>query len=170
MSENQKAANPQAQADDTPEQIQVRLEKRKKLLEKGVDVLRNPSGRAAGSAMDAQGRLVFTQFDGSLTRLDKDGKPWAPNKKYEYWNGKAWTGPDVPDMRPNAAPEENVGSFIMNPEGVARLHAIGMAEGPFPEHYEPFETPVGRAIHRLWLVDEAEGDAQQHNTSRSGIR
>ena len=37
MSENQKAANPQAQADDTPEQIQVRLEKRKKLLEKGVE-------------------------------------------------------------------------------------------------------------------------------------
>jgi formate dehydrogenase major subunit len=26
---------------------------------------------------------------------------------------------------------------------VARLHAIGMAEGPFPEHYEPFENPVG---------------------------
>jgi anaerobic selenocysteine-containing dehydrogenase len=46
-------------------------------------------------------------------------------------------------MRPNAAPEENVGPFIMNPEGVARLHAIGMAEGPFPEHYEPFETPLG---------------------------
>ena len=37
VSENQKAANPQAQADDTPEQIQVRLEKRKKLLEKGVE-------------------------------------------------------------------------------------------------------------------------------------
>ncbi len=46
-------------------------------------------------------------------------------------------------MRPDAAPEQNVGAFIMNPEGVARLHAVGMAEGPFPEHYEPFETPVG---------------------------
>jgi len=46
-------------------------------------------------------------------------------------------------MRPDAAPEQGVGAFIMNPEGVARLHAIGMSEGPFPEHYEPFETPVG---------------------------
>jgi len=46
-------------------------------------------------------------------------------------------------MRPNVSPEEGVGSFIMNPEGVARLHATGMAEGPFPEHYEPFETPLG---------------------------
>jgi formate dehydrogenase major subunit len=37
-----------------------------------------------------------------------------------------------------------MGPFIMNPEGVARFFACaGMAEGPFPEHYEPFETPVG---------------------------
>jgi formate dehydrogenase major subunit len=32
----------------------------------------------------------------------------------------------------------------MNPEGVARFFARGyLAEGPFPEHYEPFETPLG---------------------------
>ncbi len=37
-----------------------------------------------------------------------------------------------------------MGPFIMNPEGVARLFALdSMAEGPFPEHYEPFETPLG---------------------------
>ncbi len=30
----------------------------------------------------------------------------------------------------------------MNPEGVARLFALDkMNEGPFPEHYEPFENP-----------------------------
>ena len=53
-------------------------------------------------------------------------------------------GMDIPDMRPDAAPEENVGPFIMNPEGIARLFAVDkMAEGPFPEHYEPFETPIG---------------------------
>jgi formate dehydrogenase major subunit len=47
-------------------------------------------------------------------------------------------------MRPNAKPEEGVNPFIMNPEGVARLFSLGgMAEGPFPEHYEPFETPIG---------------------------
>ncbi len=34
--------------------------------------------------------------------------------------------------------------FIMNPEGVARFFAVNkMNEGPFPEHYEPFETPIG---------------------------
>jgi formate dehydrogenase major subunit len=33
--------------------------------------------------------------------------------------------------------------FIMNPEGVARFFAVDkMADGPFPEHYEPFESPL----------------------------
>jgi formate dehydrogenase major subunit len=73
---------------------------------------------------------------------DPSGKPWDASRKYLFWNGKAWTGADVPDMRPDAAPEEGVGPFIMTNEGVARLFAPGMVEGPFPEHYEPFETPL----------------------------
>jgi formate dehydrogenase major subunit len=36
-----------------------------------------------------------------------------------------------------------MGPFIMNAEGVGRFFArTFMAEGPFPEHYEPFETPL----------------------------
>jgi formate dehydrogenase major subunit len=51
-------------------------------------------------------------------------------------------------MRPDAKPEENVGPFIMAPEGVARLFATDkMAEGPFPEHYEPVESPTANALH-----------------------
>ena len=104
--------------------------------------LEDPTGLGVyqnfGFAWPANRRILYNRAS-----ADKDGKPWAPNKKYEYWNGKAWTGADIPDMLPTAAPEIGMGSFIMNPEGVARLHAIGMAEGPFPEHYEPFETPIG---------------------------
>jgi formate dehydrogenase major subunit len=42
-----------------------------------------------------------------------------------------------------------MGPFIMTPEGVARLFVPlgGMAEGPFPEHYEPFESPVENLLH-----------------------
>lgn len=36
--------------------------------------------------------------------------------------------------------------FIMNVEGHARLFAPGLAEGPFPEHYEPQESPVKNII------------------------
>ncbi|TNF61683.1 MAG: formate dehydrogenase-N subunit alpha [Burkholderiales bacterium] len=91
-----------------------------------------------GFAWPVNRRILYNRAS-----ADASGKPWDPSRSYMRWSGTAWTGADVPDMRPNAAPEEGVGSFIMNPEGVARLHAIGMAEGPFPEHYEPFENPVG---------------------------
>jgi len=75
---------------------------------------------------------------------DPAGKAWDSKRKYLVWTGKKWGGADIPDMRPDAAPEENVGPFIMTNEGVARLFAPGMAEGPFPEHYEPFETPLDK--------------------------
>ena len=76
-----------------------------------------------------------------------DGKAWDAKRKFTEWKGNKWTGPDVPDMRPDAAPAENVGPFIMNPEGVARFFAIDkMAEGPFPEHYEPFESPMDKNL------------------------
>jgi formate dehydrogenase major subunit len=60
------------------------------------------------------------------------------------WNGKTWGGVDVPDYKADEDPAGGMGPFIMTPEGVARFFARGgMAEGPFPEHYEPFETPLG---------------------------
>jgi formate dehydrogenase major subunit len=41
-----------------------------------------------------------------------------------------------------------VGPFIMNAEGVGRLFARNlMAEGPFPEHYEPLESPSENLLH-----------------------
>jgi formate dehydrogenase major subunit len=73
---------------------------------------------------------------------DLDGKAWDPKRKLIEWNGTAWTGYDVPDIAPTAKPRD-VGPFIMNPEGSARLFSRGlMRDGPFPAHYEPFESPV----------------------------
>ena len=73
---------------------------------------------------------------------DLNGKPWDPSRKLLEWNGTAWTGYDVPDIAPSAKPQD-VGPFIMNPEGSARLFTRGMMrDGPFPAHYEPFESPV----------------------------
>jgi formate dehydrogenase major subunit len=102
----------------------------------------DPSGLGTypqfGYSWPANRRILYNRAS-----ADPAGKPWDGTRSYMRWDGSKWTGPDVPDMRPDAAPAENVGPFIMNAEGVARLHAIGMAEGPFPEHYEPFENPVG---------------------------
>lgn len=92
-----------------------------------------------GFAWPANRRILYNRAS-----ADKDGKPWDMSRKYLAWNGSSWAGgADIPDMRPDAAPDQGVGAFIMNPEGVARLHAVAMNEGPFPEHYEPFENPVG---------------------------
>lgn len=75
---------------------------------------------------------------------DPSGKPFNPQRQLISWNGKQWTGADTPDFKADEDPANGMGPFIMNAEGVARFFArANMAEGPFPEHYEPFETPLG---------------------------
>jgi formate dehydrogenase major subunit len=75
---------------------------------------------------------------------DVNGKPFDPSRKLVAWNGRAWTGSDIPDFKVDEPPDKGMSPFIMNPEGVARFFARdGMNEGPFPAHYEPFETPLG---------------------------
>ena len=76
---------------------------------------------------------------------DKDGKPWDPDRVGVRWNGEKWVG-DVPDIKVDSKPGE-FGAFIMNPEGVGRLFAAGLNDGPFPEHYEAYESPVQNLLH-----------------------
>src|SRR5271168_2982751 len=82
---------------------------------------------------------------------DADGKPWDPARKQVWWSDAAgkWVGSDVPDSKADSHPKEHLGPFSMNPEGVGRLFApIGvLAEGPFPEHYEPIESPTKNLFH-----------------------
>jgi len=77
---------------------------------------------------------------------DINGRPWDPDRKVIAWNGEKWEGYDVPDIAPTAKPNV-VGPFIMNPEGTARLFTRAMMrDGPFPVHYEPFESPIANPI------------------------
>jgi formate dehydrogenase major subunit len=76
---------------------------------------------------------------------DADGKPWDPHRAPARWDGTRWNG-DVPDYKADAPPSA-LGSFIMLPEGVAKLFAADFVEGPFPEHYEPVESPVANPLH-----------------------
>ena len=75
---------------------------------------------------------------------DPSGKPFNPQRKLVAWDGKQWGGVDTPDFKLDEDPANGMGPFIMNAEGVARFFArTSMVEGPFPEHYEPFESPLG---------------------------
>ena len=103
-----------------------------------------------------QGLAPNWAFSWPLTRrvmynrasADPSGKPWNPAKPLITWNGNLWTGIDVPDFLPTSKPEANNGPFIMLAEGMARLFARDqMVEGPFPEHYEPLESPVPNVLH-----------------------
>ena len=82
---------------------------------------------------------------------DLNGKPWDPTRAQIWWNEstKKWVGNDVPDFKPDSAPSDHMGPFIMNPEGVGRIFVpLGMvADGPFPEHYEVFESPTQNLLH-----------------------
>lgn len=82
---------------------------------------------------------------------DPAGRPWDPERRQVWWNEAAqkWMGNDVPDFKTDSRPDEHMGPFIMNADGVGRLFAplALFADGPFPEHYEPIESPVKNLFH-----------------------
>ena len=82
---------------------------------------------------------------------DVDGKPWDTSRRQVWWNNdlQKWVGNDVPDFKADSKPSEHMGPFIMNPEGIGRIFAplAAFADGPFPEHYEPTESPIENPLH-----------------------
>ncbi len=94
-------------------------------------------------AWPANRRILYNRASADL-----NGKAWNPKKPIIEWNGTRWVGLDVPDYGPTVKPTDGVGPFIMNAEGMGRLFARDlMADGPFPEHYEPMESPVDNVLH-----------------------
>jgi formate dehydrogenase major subunit len=90
-------------------------------------------------AWPANRRVIYNRAS-----ADPSGKPWDAKRAIIKWTGDKYVSNDVPDYVLTNKPEDNVGPFIMNPEGVARFFSVGaLNEGPFPEHYEPMESPLG---------------------------
>ena len=80
---------------------------------------------------------------------DPAGNPWDPTRVGIKWDAAAgkWVG-DVPDYPPTAAPGPTAPlPFIMTGEGTGRIFSNGVADGPFPEHYEPVESPIQNPLH-----------------------
>jgi formate dehydrogenase major subunit len=82
---------------------------------------------------------------------DPKGNPYNQNKALVKWDGSKWITYDVPDFgwkdpKGDMIPPEKSAAapFIMLPELHGRLFVTKGAtkEGPFPEHYEPYESPV----------------------------
>jgi formate dehydrogenase-N alpha subunit len=96
--------------------------------------------------------------------VDLDGNPFDPEHPVIKWNAtkKGWDG----DVADNAAAPQSADAgvlpFIMVPDGTAKLFGPGMAEGPFPEYYEPWESPINNPmskqqsnpIFKIWRPEE----------------
>ena len=87
---------------------------------------------------------------------DAAGNPYNADKVLVKWDGTKWLRNDVPDFgfqvvaadgTATPTPPAKTLSFMMTNETVAKLYAPApMKEGPFPEHYEPFESPLTNAL------------------------
>ncbi len=95
-----------------------------------------------GFSWPANRRILYNRASS-----DPSGKPWDPKRKVLWWNDieQKWVGNDVPDIKPDLTPD--YGPFIMLPEGRGRLFAAQLVDGPFPEHYEPYESPMKNILH-----------------------
>ena len=108
---------------------------------------------------------------------DASGKPWDPERRQIWWNEGAgrWVGNDVPDFKADSKPSDHMGPFIMNPEGIGRLFAplSAFAEGPFPEHYEPIESPLVNPLHPKQsnnpVVRALKSDLDKFGTTEQGF-
>jgi formate dehydrogenase major subunit len=133
------------------------------------DALNDPSQQPTGSRLkDDPGELGLYpkwSFSWPVNRrivynrasADVKGQPWNPDKMLVKWNGTEWEKNDVPDFGFQTVAADGTitptppgkTAFIMNAEGASRLFAVGtgMKDGPFPEHFEPFESPVTNLLN-----------------------
>jgi formate dehydrogenase major subunit len=134
----------------------------------------NMSARRSG--IDAGGIGMFSGWAWSwpLNRriwynrasVDMKGRPWDEKRAVILWDpaAKKWRG-DAPDGGP---PPGAIYPFIMKSEGRGHLFGMGGADGPFPEHYEPWESPVRNAISSqqsnpvLKIWEDRKGDPKEY--------
>ena len=69
--------------------------------------------------------------------VDAKGQPFNPKKAVIQWKDDKWIG-DVPD---GGGGPGSVHPFIMHTHGFGQLFGPGRVDGPFPEFYEPAESP-----------------------------
>jgi formate dehydrogenase major subunit len=108
-------------------------------------------------------RIIYNRAAVDLTGKPNDEKRWVVKYTFEQKDGKyvpgKWEG-DVPDgpapplQNPDGTPRaDGKYPFIMQKDGFAALFGPGLADGPFPEHYEPLECPVEKNFMSAQLVN-----------------
>jgi formate dehydrogenase major subunit len=129
-------------------------------------------GHGWGFAWPANRRILYNRASADLA-----GKPWSEKKKLIWWDAEApgnepgkkgkWVGLDVPDFNPFLAPDAKNGDkpFIMRTDLVGGFFGP-LLDGPFPEHYEPIESPVrnllskqqNNPVAKIWKVPDQQNE------------
>src|SRR3989475_180226 len=126
-----------------------------------------------GFAWPANRRILYNRASADLT-----GKPWSEKKKLIWWDPAApgqkpedkpgkWVGLDVPDFNAVLAPDAKNGDkpFIMRSDLVGGFFGPPN-DGPFPEHYEPVESPTqnllskqqNNPVAKIWKVPDQKNE------------
>jgi formate dehydrogenase major subunit len=115
--------------------------------------------------------------------VDPKGQPWdkkdwvikfAGDVKDGKYVSQKWIG-DVPDggwyplENPDGSKRDDARHpFIMRKHGHAQIFGPGLADGPFPEHYEPLECPVEKNLFSSRMINPTavvyRSDADAHAT------
>ena len=129
-------------------------------------------GHGWGFAWPANRRIIYNRASADLK-----GKPWSERKKLIWWDPEAagatpdkkgkWVGLDVPDFNAFLAPDAKNGDkpFIMRADLVGAFFGP-LVDGPFPEHYEPIESPVknllskrqNNPVAKIWKVPDQRNE------------
>src|SRR5947199_16017 len=126
-----------------------------------------------GFAWPANRRILYNRASADLA-----GKPWSEKKKLIWWDPAApgqkpedkpgkWVGLDVPDFNAFLAPDAKNGDkpFIMRSDLVGGFFGP-LNDGPFPEHYEPVESPTKNLLSKqqmnpvvkIWKVPDQKNE------------
>lgn len=101
---------------------------------------------------------------------DINGKPWNPDKVLCEWTGDKWVLNDAADfvaVKNDKPVPPNNKAFFMLWEQNGRLESYGMVDGPLPEHFEPFETPVSENLLNGQLNSPCMKFAENESTKHS---
>ena len=108
-------------------------------------------------------RIIYNRASVDAKGVPWDRKDWVVYFKGDEKDGKyvsrKWLG-DVPDggwypmQNPDGSWREDAKyPFIMRKHGHAQIFGPGLADGPFPEHYEPLECPVEKNYLNAQMVN-----------------
>ena len=103
---------------------------------------------------------------------DLNGKPWNADKPLCEWNGTKWVLNDAADftaVNGDTPVPPNNKAFFMLWEQNARLESYGMEDGPLPEHFEPFETPVDSNLLNGSLNNPCMKFAENESTKHGSV-